>query len=822
MPQYDVNLRDYWRIVRKRKAIIVFSTMMLGLFAMAATLLSRPDPIYRATAKVRFQISQVMENPLGGRTVSYGSGTDDLETQREILTSYEVLERVAIRLGKLDTSSASPPSEREEQRINAILNLRGKTVAEPEGTTSILNVSVTDGKPQQARDLANAIIEVYRDYNREVANRQAIRSREFILGQRNAVRDSVYQLEQRIKDFRLRENMMSVEAQTGLVLGRLNTAEEVLRQTQRALQSVEGVLAGAQENGKASERMLATILPEEGGGVFAQLQGQMTDLNVRRNALLIEFTEEHPQVREIDTRKQDVIRDMIQAMRSRREALRRQEQSQLLALGQQNQEYRKLPDLGLTLANLEHQLRLKSELLIFYERQAQEAEIRNKEEIQEVEIIQRALLPNSPINPSDPKTTSLVGAVLGLILGVVFAFIAETLDTSIGAIEDVEEYLQVSVVGIIPHIDIDEVKDSLIRKGVSAQDTDTLERRARLAAHFDPQSTLAESYRALRTNIQFVNVERGAKVLSVTSSSSQEGKSVTVCNLAMTMAQAGNRVLLVDCDLRKPTVYRMFGLDREPGLTDVILGNYEWRDVVRTVTDIMTGGLGMEDIMMTPGMDNLNIITSGAIPPNPAEITDSRRMNDFIAQAREVYDIVLFDSPPVLQATDATVLGTKVDGVLMVYKIGQVSRGALRRAKLQLDNVHIPVLGVVLNGLRAEVSEDFQDLRYYTYYSYGSEKEELTWQEKVQKKLKPATEAFKTVRDLFRRKDRQEPPPPAPPDNEIDMEIEPTWGDLAAKALLYLLLGAWSSWASSGSSGSSTPPAGPTPCPTPASSHGRE
>ena len=190
---------------------------------------------------------------------------------------------------------------------------------------------------------------------------------------------------------------------------------------------------------------------------------------------------------------------------------------------------------------------------------------------------------------------------MGLILGVVFAFIAETMDTSIGTIEDVEEYLGVSVVGIIPQIDIDDVKESLIRKGVPASDTETLERRSRLAAHFDPQSTLAESYRALCTNIQFVNVERGAKAISITSASNQEGKSVSIANLSLAMAQAGNRVLLVDCDLRRPTIYRTFGLDREPGLTDVILGNYDWKDVVRTVTDIMTGGIGMEDIMLTPG-----------------------------------------------------------------------------------------------------------------------------------------------------------------------------------------------------------------------------
>ncbi|MBT5829269.1 MAG: hypothetical protein HOH77_03655 [Candidatus Latescibacteria bacterium] len=132
----------------------------------------------------------------------------------------------------------------------------------------------------------------------------------------------------------------------------------------------------------------------------------------------------------------------------------------------------------------------------------------------------------------------------------------------------------------------------------------------------------------------------------------------------------------------------------------------------------------MDDIMMTAGMDNLNIITCGVLPPNPAEITDSRRMTEFLQEAKEAYDVVIVDAPPVLQATDATVLGTKVDGVLLVYKIGNVSRSALRRAKLQLDNVGVATLGVVINGLRADVSEDFKDLRYYSYYTYGTHSED--------------------------------------------------------------------------------------------------
>ena len=219
----------------------------------------------------------------------------------------------------------------------------------------------------------------------------------------------------------------------------------------------------------------------------------------------------------------------------------------------------------------------------------------------------------------------------------------------------------------------------------------------------------------------------------VTSSTSGEGKSTVTANLAMTMTQLGKRTLLVDCDLRKPTVARMFGLDKEPGLAEVIVGNYEWREVIRTVTDIVTGGMGMEDLMQTQGISNLHIITSGAIPPNPAELLNSRNMVDFINEVSEVYDIVLFDAPPVLHVTDAVILGKKVDGALVIYKAGDIPRTSLKRTVNLLNSVEVDMLGIVLNGIRAEISADYYDFGYSSYYGYGAEEEEEgTWLEKAQ------------------------------------------------------------------------------------------
>ena len=186
------------------------------------------------------------------------------------------------------------------------------------------------------------------------------------------------------------------------------------------------------------------------------------------------------------------------------------------------------------------------------------------------------------------------------------------------------------------------------------------------------------------------------------------------------MAQAGNKVLLIDGDFRRPVISKIFGIPSLPGLTDVILGNYKWRDVVRSITDLMMGKMTMEEIMVTPGLDNLYIMTCGTIAPNPSELVSTKINTDVINESHEEYDFVIIDAPPVLAATDAAIWGTKADGVIIVYQVGKIARGALKRAKAQIDNVKARIIGVVLNGLKAEISPDYEYHDKYYYY-YGSE-----------------------------------------------------------------------------------------------------
>jgi capsular exopolysaccharide synthesis family protein len=230
-------------------------------------------------------------------------------------------------------------------------------------------------------------------------------------------------------------------------------------------------------------------------------------------------------------------------------------------------------------------------------------------------------------------------------------------------------------------------------------------------------------------------------VVLFTSSSLKEGKSTTAGNLAITKAQEGSKVLLVNCDLRKPSVYKIMGLDKETGLTDIILGKIHWKEAVKDITDLMMGKMRMDDIMRTPGLENLHIITCGGIPPNPSELLSSKGMGDFLEAVKQEYDMVIMDCPPILPVTDAAILAPKVDGVVLVYQAGRIPRNALKRAKTHLENVRANILGIVLNDITAEISGYYPLSQYQSKY-YGEdtvgERKKSEWSAVLEKSLERA------------------------------------------------------------------------------------
>ncbi|WP_026297497.1 CpsD/CapB family tyrosine-protein kinase [Paenibacillus daejeonensis] len=217
----------------------------------------------------------------------------------------------------------------------------------------------------------------------------------------------------------------------------------------------------------------------------------------------------------------------------------------------------------------------------------------------------------------------------------------------------------------------------------------------------NPKSPISESYRSLRTNVDFSSIDESMQVIMVTSAGPGEGKSTTIANLAVTYAQMDRSVVLVDADMRKPTEHHTFGVSNRFGLSSVL-----------------SQQASLEDVIQKTNVPNLSVITAGPIPPNPAEMVASRRMTALIGELRNRYDVVLIDTPPLLAVTDAQIVATKSDGVLLVIDYGKVKRDIAIKAKANLDKVGARVLGVVMNNVKRKSSEAY----YYYYYGTADSK----------------------------------------------------------------------------------------------------
>ncbi len=296
-------------------------------------------------------------------------------------------------------------------------------------------------------------------------------------------------------------------------------------------------------------------------------------------------------------------------------------------------------------------------------------------------IIEEANLPTMPVGPQW-KMQVLLAAAVGMILAVGAAFLLEYLDDTVKSPDDVTRTTGLTTVGAITRITGENPADKLI-------------------AVRHPKSPIAEAYRAMRTNLQFSALDRPLKSLVVTSPNPVEGKSTTLANLGVVMAQAGKTVVLVDSDLRRPMLHKIFQLPNKEGLTSVLLQEEP----------------SLDGHLQETGIENLRVLTSGPLPPNPSELLGSQKMRQLIEQLKGKADVVLFDTPPAIPVTDATVLATQTDGVLLVADAGRTRRNMARQVVENLRQVGANLLGVALNRLSPRGAGGY----YYYYYYYYSE-----------------------------------------------------------------------------------------------------
>jgi capsular exopolysaccharide synthesis family protein len=261
-----------------------------------------------------------------------------------------------------------------------------------------------------------------------------------------------------------------------------------------------------------------------------------------------------------------------------------------------------------------------------------------------------------------------VGLVLGLLFGLLLAFVVESLDTTVKTPEAAEELVGAPLLGMIPMLS--QAKQHLI---ANAPERD-------LVVFKDPTSIAAEACRSIRTNLMFISAQKDFQVFSVTSPGPQDGKTTVAINLATTMAQAGGRILLIDADMRKPRIHKSFGLKSDRGLSTVI-----------------TGDIQLKDATCRSEIPNLDVLPCGPMPPNPAELLHTERFRQILAECRASYDRVILDSPPIAPVTDPAIIGNATDGVVLVLRAGHTTRDAAKFARRQLGDAGARILGLVIN-----------------------------------------------------------------------------------------------------------------------------
>jgi len=449
-------------------------------------------------------------------------------------------------------------------------------------------------------------------------------------------------------------------------------------------------------------------------GTGVNIVNQIYELEKKRDDMLTKFTGRHPDVVQMDQQ----IMEMKGALKS-------------------------LPKEEFEYGILKRDIVINEALYTNLKQKLPEAQIKEAEKIDNVLIVNPAIAPRQPSYP-DKKKNYAAAITLGLVLGVAMALITENIDTSIGRVEDIENFIKVSVLGVIPFCSSKEedkhgdkgwwgkLSDSFtgyLKRNLFGKAKKRKEIKCEVlisALDQSSRSIFLEAFRILSVNIQ-VLFGKGEKIknkaILITSCNPEEGKSIVSCNLSMITAQMGYRTLLIDADSRRANVHKIFGLKtKEGGLLDILMGKAEFDTVVRTATDIMLGTTDAEKVIDRPWLNNLNILTAGAIFPNPANLFNSEKMDEILNYCRKRYDMVIIDTSPVLAVSEPSILMPKVDGVLLVYKAGSTSRLALRRAKIQVESVKGPgsLSGIVLNNVMPEVG-----VNTYYYYNkrYYGEKE---------------------------------------------------------------------------------------------------
>jgi succinoglycan biosynthesis transport protein ExoP len=756
----EVHLLDYWRAIRKRLWLVIGIVALITM--LAVVYVARKPDFYEAQARVQVDLEDT--GNLVNKTRPLYGPTDDpiyFNTQLQILVSPGLMRRVVrtldlehnpdffkgaqrqstwqtlLRMAGLRsrpqeaarqpdqlplTTSVAQATAREDLNeakrlapyVNTILaGLRVEPVKETRGyykETRLIDIKFTHTDPGVAEKVVNAIAEVYVYSNLEKRTEANSTTGDFLQKRIAELQQQIRTSEERLVNYAKNNQIISLDPNQNTVVERLAGLNQQLLQAENERKTAEAAYNAAKLPDAASA--LVDDAAKQNGDVEAKL----IELRQKRALLLVEATEEAPEVKEVDQQIGELDKQ-LKDLRSRKsatlltnlhtryqQALER-EQSLRKAFEQQRAQTLSQNEAAINYRIIQQEIETNKSLLNGLLQGAKENDVVLAGKPNNISIVDYALTPDAPVGPNRTRTV-IAAFFLSIGLGLGLALFFEYLDDTVHSTEEVERVLHLPALAVIPSV------GSAARRRVlgGIPKTTALQKHSNgngngnseLLMNVDSRSPLAEAYRHLRTSVLLSTAGRAPKSLLVTSSLPGEGKTTTAVNTALSLAQTGASVVIIDADMRRPRLQSIFDMQGHEGLSSILSSDTSEADMLLTVREDEESGL--------------SVLTSGPIPPNPAELLGSDQMRRLIATLQANYTHVVIDSPPVSSFTDGVLISTMVDGVLLVVHGGKSSRHIVRRSKQLLNDVGAKIFGVVLNNV------NLQSHDYYYYQSYYGQK----------------------------------------------------------------------------------------------------
>lgn len=716
----EIDLLEYARVVLKRRWVLV--TFTAALVALAAVLSFTRTPLYRATATLLIDepgasllnIQDVLNSGAYYRGDYLGTY---FNTQLRLLSSRSLAERVSKRLNlgaRPELRSGRGAGDPAEASHAAAVQ-GGLSVA-PIPETRLVYVSYVSPHQALAADVVNALVEEFVDFSVETRYEATKQTSEFLTEQVALLRDDLKRKEEDLQKYGTEKNLLYLSDNESAVVNNFSSVNAALTAAQIERYAKESVY-------RELRNLDVEALPESVSNPTIQaLKTTYSQVKTEYEEKGKTYRPEYPEMAQLRARLdatrntlEEEIRKAVGAAETEYRAALKKENSLQALLDEQRGDVTRMNKNAIfyhTLRTEVENMRTLLSTLLAKQNEIQVSSQLGGLRTSNIKVVDRALVPRAPFTPN-VKRNLLMAFLAGLLGGLGLVFVVESLDNTVKGPEDVEKLVHLPSLGVIPFLTADGGRKkgdpygsyrSYGQEEDKAGPAPPEVRDIELINHLYPKFSIAEDYRTVRTSILFSHADAAPKTIAFTSTLPQEGKTATVSNLAVSFAQLEGRVLIVDADLRKPRLSKVFNLRNISGLSSYLAGKHTF-----------------DEVLQKTSIDNIWTIPSGPHPPNPAELLNSRRMKELLAEAKERFTVVLLDTPPVLAVIDPVIVSSLADSVVFVVRAGKTTRRPLARAVEEVRKAKADIIGVVFNEVR--VGRRGIGTPFYHYYQYEYEAE---------------------------------------------------------------------------------------------------